>query len=79
MLIGGPVADVVDVVFDQSAFTGAFKNTGLKVRGENFGKDREYIEAHRFILALRRWLRKVDKPWLILLSALFCLAIHHYL
>ena len=45
------VSDVVNVDVNQPPLVGALKNTGFKVRGENFGQEGKHLELHGGILA----------------------------
>jgi hypothetical protein len=41
----------MDAYIDQAPLTSALKNTGFKVRGENFRQEGENLELHCRILA----------------------------
>ncbi len=51
MFVARPVADVMQAHVNQPVLAGALKNTGFKVRGENFGQEGEDLELHTWILA----------------------------
>jgi hypothetical protein len=42
----GIVTNVVDVDLDQAPLSSALKNTGLKIRRENFRQEGENLELH---------------------------------
>ena len=51
VLVGGPVADIMDAHIDQPALAGALKDAAFKIRGKDFRQEREDVELHASILA----------------------------
>jgi hypothetical protein len=53
MLVGCPVADIVDANINQSALAGALKYAGFDIGGEYIRQERENVELHASILVER--------------------------
>ncbi len=51
VFVVGIIADVMYPHIDQSPFTGAFENTGIKIGRKNFGQKGEHLKLHAAILA----------------------------